>query len=61
MPVELIWIAGVVAIASFIIGSALYSEVTAQFRRVLPEDAVGRRQQLAIERLLFEVKAFAVA
>lgn len=34
MPVELIWIAGVVAAGSCILGSALYSEATRRYRRM---------------------------
>jgi hypothetical protein len=33
MPVELIWLAGVVAVGAGIVGSALYSEASEQYRR----------------------------
>jgi hypothetical protein len=39
MPIELIWIAAVVAVGSSIVVSAIYSEATAQRRRILAKAA----------------------
>ena len=39
MPMEFIWIAAVVAVGSSIVVSAIYSEATAQCRRILAKAA----------------------
>jgi len=46
MPVELIWLAGVVAVGAAIVGSALYSEASEQYRRRLAKSQASYKPRL---------------